>query len=104
MCIFAFSGNFIVRFYGNEFSQDLSGQYSLKCHVWEKCKLLHGFAECSFFLNIWQFGMIIVDIPSVLDVLLVVLEIEKEMLLLVIVYCMAGPLGTLIDDFILLTN
>ena len=33
---FAFSGNFIIKFSGNEFSQDCSGHYSVKCHVWEK--------------------------------------------------------------------
>ena len=36
ICSFAFSGNFTIRFYGNEFSQDCSGHYSVKCHVWEK--------------------------------------------------------------------
>ena len=48
--------------------------------------------------------MIIIDVPSVLEVLPVVLEIEKETLLLVIVYHILGPLGTFIDDFILLIN
>ena len=48
--------------------------------------------------------MIIIDIPSVLEVLPIVLEIERETLLLVIVYCMPGPLCTFIDDFILLIN
>ena len=33
---FAFSGDFIIRFPVNEFSQDCSGHYSVKCHVWEK--------------------------------------------------------------------
>ena len=44
--------------------------------------------------------MIIIDIPSVLVVLAVVLEPEKETLLLVIVYRILVPLGTFIDDFI----
>ena len=48
--------------------------------------------------------MIIIDIPSVLEVLPVILEIEQQTLLLVIVYCIPGPLGTFIDDFILLIN
>ena len=51
-----------------------------------------------------MFGMIIIDVPSVLEVLPSVLEIEKETLLLVIVYRIPGPLGTFIDDFILLIN
>ena len=38
--------------------------------------------------------MIIIDISSVLEVLPVALEIEKEILLLVIVYRVPGPLGT----------
>ena len=37
---FAFSGNFIIRFYRNEFFQDCSGHYSMKCHVLEKVWLL----------------------------------------------------------------
>ena len=44
--------------------------------------------------------MIIIDIPSVLVVLAVVLEPEKETLLLVIVYLILVPVGTFIDDFI----
>ena len=48
--------------------------------------------------------MILIDIPSVSVVLPVVLEMEKETLLLVIVYCISGPLGTFIDDFVLLIN
>ena len=46
--------------------------------------------------------MIIIDIPSVLEVLLVVLEIQKEVLLLVKVCQMLGLVSTFIDDFILL--
>ena len=48
--------------------------------------------------------MILIDIPTVSVVLPVVLEMEKETLSLVIVYCISGPLGTFIDDFILLIN
>ena len=36
----------------------------------------------------------VIEIPSALEVLPIVLEIEKETILLVIVYCMPGPLGT----------
>ena len=46
----------------------------------------------------------IIDIPSVLKDLSVVVEIVKETLLLVIVYYMLGPLRTFIDHFILLIN
>ena len=45
-----------------------------------------------------------IEIPSVLEVLPIVLEIEKETILLVIVYRMLGPLGSLIGDFISLIN
>ena len=48
--------------------------------------------------------MIIIDIPRVLEVFPVVLELEKETLLLVIVYCIPGPLGTFINNVILLIN
>ena len=48
--------------------------------------------------------MIITDIPRALEVFPFVLEIEKETLLLVIVYCIPGRLGPFIDDFILLIN
>ena len=41
---------------------------------------------------------------NVLEVLSVVLEIEKETLLFVIVYCMPGPLVTFIDHSVLLIN
>ena len=34
----------------------------------------------------------------------IVLEIEKESILLIIVYGMPGPLGSFIDDFVLLIN
>ena len=42
----------------------------------------------------------VIEIPSVLEVLPIVLEIEKETILLVIVYRMRGPLGSFIDGFI----
>ena len=42
--------------------------------------------------------MIKIDIPIVLKVLPVVLKIEKQTLLLVIVYRMPGSHGTFIDD------
>ena len=45
----------------------------------------------------------VIDIPSVLEVLLVVLEMEKE-IFLVVVYSMSGHLGSFSDDFILLIN
>ena len=48
--------------------------------------------------------MIIVNVPRVLEVLVVVLEKKKETLLLVIVYRVLGPLGTFIDGFILFIN
>ena len=48
--------------------------------------------------------MIIIDIPSVLEGLAVVLEKEEETLLLVVVYCVPDPLVTFIDHFILLLN
>ena len=48
--------------------------------------------------------MIIINIPSVLEVLPVVLETEQETLLLVILYHVPDPLGTFIDDSILLIN
>ena len=48
--------------------------------------------------------MIIIDIPRVLEVFPVILELEKETLLLVIVYCIPGPLGTFINNVILLIN
>ena len=46
----------------------------------------------------------VIEIPSVLEVLLIVLEIERETILLAIVYRMPGPLVSLIDDFISLIN
>ena len=41
--------------------------------------------------------MIVIDVPSVLELLPVVLEIRKETLLLVIVYCIPCPLSTFSD-------
>ena len=46
----------------------------------------------------------VIEIPSVLEVLSIVLEIERETILLVIMYYMPGPLGSFIDDFISLIN
>ena len=46
----------------------------------------------------------VIEIPSVLEVLPIVLEIENEAILLVIVYHMPGPLCSLIGDFISLIN
>ena len=85
--------NFLKIFSDHHFVKCMSGKRFRK-----------GISECSFCSTIWLFGKIIIDIPSVLKVLPVVLEIEREILLLVLVYCMSGPLGTLIDDFILLIN
>ena len=65
---------------------------------------LHGFSNCSFSLTTWLFRTIIIDVPRPLEVLQVVLEIAKETLLLVKVYCILVPLGTLIDNIILLTK
>ena len=48
--------------------------------------------------------MIIIDIPSVVEILPVEMETEKETMLFIIVHCMPGPLGTFIDDFILFIN
>ena len=48
--------------------------------------------------------MIIFDTVSVFEVLSVLREIEKETLLLVIVYRITGPLGTLNKDFILINE
>ena len=102
MCFFAFTGNVIIRFSENKFSQDFSGHHFVKRMSGKRFR--KGISECSFCSTIWLFGKIIIDITSVLEVLPVVLEIEREILLLVLVYCMSGPLGTLIDDFILLIN
>ena len=46
----------------------------------------------------------VIEIPSVLEVLPIVLEIEKETNLFVIAYPMPGPLDSFIDDFISLIH
>ena len=46
----------------------------------------------------------VIEIPSVLEVLPIVLEIETGAILLVIVYHMPGPLYSFINDFISLIN
>ena len=62
----------------------------------------HGLALC---YKVDKVNIIeVIQIPSVLEILPVVLEIEKETILLVIVYRMPGSLGTFIDDFILMLN
>ena len=40
----------------------------------------------------------VIDIPSVLEILPIVLEIQEQTILLVIVYRTPDPLGTFIDD------
>ena len=63
---------------------------------------LHGLALC---YNVNKVNIIeVIEILSVLEVLPIVLEIEKETILLVIVYRMPGPLGSFIGDFISLIN
>ena len=62
----------------------------------------HGLALC---YNLSKVNIIeVIEIPSVLEVLSIVLEIERETILLVIMYYMPGPLGSFIDDFISLIN
>ena len=58
----------------------------------------HGLALCYNMIkvNITE----VIEILIVLEVLLIMLEIEKETILLVIVHCMPGHLGSFIDDFI----
>ena len=46
----------------------------------------------------------VIEIPSVLGVLPIVLGIEKETILLVIMYLMPGPHGSFTDYFILVIN
>ena len=46
----------------------------------------------------------VIEILSVLKVLPIIVEIEKETVLLVIVHHMPGPRGSFIDDFISLIN
>ena len=58
----------------------------------------HGLAPC---YNVSKVDIIeVIEVPSVLEVLPIVLEIERETILLVIVYHMPGPLGSFIEDFI----
>ena len=62
----------------------------------------HGLALC---YNLSKVNIIeVIEMPSVLEVLSIVLEIERETILLVIMYYMPGPLGSFIDDFISLIN
>ena len=87
----------------NEFFQDCSGHYSMRFHGWGKVSCCD-FSEFSICLTTWLFGIIMIGIPSVLELLPVVVEKDKKTLLLVIVYRMTGPLGIFIDDFMLLIN
>ena len=65
-------------------------------------KTQHGLALC---YNVSKVNIIeVIEIPSYLEVLPFILEIEKETILLVIVYCVHGFLGSFIDDFISLIN
>ena len=108
--------NLFSGFSENEFSQDCSGHYSVKFHVWEKVQLLsyglktyrpirfYDIFKCSFILISWLFGMIMINISSVLEVFPSVLKIKKQFLLLVIVYRVTGPVGTFTDDFMLLIS
>ena len=62
----------------------------------------HGLALC---YNANKVNIIeVIEIPSALEVLPIVLEIGKETILLVIVYHIPGLLGSFIDDFISLIN
>ena len=62
----------------------------------------HGLALC---YNVNKVNIVeVIEIPSALEVLPIVLEIEKETILLVIVYRMRGPLGFFIGDFTSLIN
>ena len=62
----------------------------------------HGLALC---YNVSKVNIIeVIEIASVLEVLPIVLEIEKETILLIIVYRMPDPLGSLIDYFNLLIS
>ena len=60
-----------------------------------------GMAVC---FEVGKVNIKLIDIPSVLEMMLVVLEIEKESILLLVVYCMPGPLATFIDDLISMIN
>ena len=58
-------------------------------------RIQHGLALC---YNVSKVNIIeVIEIPSVLEVLPIVMEIEKKTFLLVIVYCMPDPFGSFID-------
>ena len=62
----------------------------------------HGLAVC---YSVSKVNIIeVVEISDVLEVLPIVLEIEREIILLVIVYRMPGSLGSFIDNLISLIN
>ena len=61
----------------------------------------HGLAPC---YNVSKVSIEVIDIPNFLEVLPIVLEIEKETFLVVIVYRMPVPLGSFLDGFIFLIN
>ena len=61
----------------------------------------HGLAPCC---NVSKVNIEVIDIPNFLEVLPIVLEIEKETFLVIIVYRMPGPLGSFLDGFIFLIN
>ena len=46
----------------------------------------------------------VLDIPSTIEILPVVLEINKETFLFLILYQAPGPVGSFIDEYILLMN
>ena len=55
----------------------------------------HGLALC---YNVSKVNIEVIEIPSVFEVLPIVLEIERGTILLLIVYHMPGPLDSFIDD------
>ena len=62
----------------------------------------HGLA---LYYNMSKVNIIeVMEIPIVLEVLPIVLKIEKETILLLMIYCIPGLLGSFIDDFISLIN
>ena len=62
----------------------------------------HGLTLC---YNMSKVNIIeVMEIPIVLEVLPIVLKIEKETILLLMIYCIPGLLGSFIDDFISLIN
>ena len=58
----------------------------------------------NIFLVIHIFIYLVINNVSVMRVLPIALEIERDTFLLVIVHCMTGPLGPFIDDIIFLIN